>query len=712
MEFLSARFTGSVFAARHWRAGTIVLGMIGWLTGLAPVSSSSLFPFEGTNVAPSASYILTPKPNADYAPEKTGRELTDGIRSFGRFWSNGQSIGWEKRSPVFFRQTYQEETAIKRIEIGTGKNARSMIALPSHALVYIAGDDGRFAFLGDVRGAWQRDSSVADGTTTLSLNFEPVRVRHIKIVLFRDSPFLFLDEVRILSANAGARVDGSMTEDQVTEHAVARRRSEAENRAGQAPLGPNEAQRFAWPLAEAASSTDRAQCSIAQISPWIEGTAHEILAASPAAIGPSFHVKGGWLVAAFRVENRTSANQNVRLDFGNRVGTGNPRSSVVSYVLGLDYQWRADVVQNSDQIVLPPSSFTMLLAEAPIVDTGNVQLVTTIECGPAKAAFDLIGRAIPVEDQARPYGNLWSYLTGPVARTASCWPEFHDDVGVNTAVVNETALNRRVNKNAEALLRTYLRTFSKSRRLLLYMEMTDPSWPQGDDETKLEAELTEWWGWVSRVLREENYKGEIAFYPIDEVRPSQVRRLNMIAGIFRRIAPGIPLYGTIDDASSLETADVDIAQVLDRLVPSLPPDMARRKEIQVYSTKPLGKTLSMSNHYRRLSWLAFSASLHGSGFWSMWDASGTSSPQLGWSDFGGSERDYAAVYGSPAGCIYPSRRLLAWRRGLEDFAIFNACRSRSTEDLRGKVQAFVNKEDREAADYDETLSTVAQSCID
>jgi hypothetical protein len=142
----------------------------------------------------------------------------------------------------------------------------------------------------------------------------------------------------------------------------------------------------------------------------------------------------------------------------------------------------------------------MLLAEAPVSGSGDPQLGTTITCGSSSIDFELTGRVIPIEDQARPYGNLWSYLNGPVARTPTCWPSFHQDVGVNTAVVNETALNLRINKNAETLLRTYLRTFSKSRRILLYMEMTDPSWPQGEDEKALEAELTEWWNWVLNIL--------------------------------------------------------------------------------------------------------------------------------------------------------------------------------------------------------------------
>lgn len=696
-----------------WLRAVSVFAAVAWLVAHTCIATAAPLPPEGTNVAPLAPYSLTPKPNADYAPEKTGRELTDGVRSFGRFWSNGLSVGWEKRSPIIFRQTYPTETPIKSVEIGTGKNARSMIALPSHALVYAAGDNGRFAFIGDARGEWKSDKTVADGVASLSLQFESVMVRHVVIVLFRDnSSFLFLDEVKILSFESGKSLNGTLAEDQITEHAVAWRRSQSFVRAGPGPLGSNPSERRAWPLTQSVALARTQRCSATRISPWVEGTAKEILNAPAVASIPSLHVPGGWLVAAFRIENNTQHEQIIDVEYASAEGVDAPKTSVVSYVLGLDYEWRADVVEKVDRVPLPAGSFALLLIEAPISKAGELRLGTTIECGHDRISVELTGRSIPIASQARPYGNLWSYLTGPVARTPSCWSSFHQDSGVNTAVVNETALNRRLNRNAEAFLRTYLRAFSNSTRLLLYMEMTDSTWLQSDSETELEAELSEWWSWVSNVIKQEKYSGEVVLYPIDEAKPGQVQRLNMIARVFRRIAPGIPLYGTVDDVSVLESADLDIMQVLERVVPSIPPHIVQQKELHLYSTRPLTKTLSVSNHYRRLSWTAFGASLRGSGFWSMWDASGISSPNTGWSDFGGSERDYAAVYGSPEGCVYPSRRLLAWRRGLEDFAVLEACRKQSQTDLRANVQTFVRREGQEPDRYDETLYDLVQGCID
>ena len=88
-----------------------------------------------------------------------------------------------------------------------------------------------------------------------------------------------------------------------------------------------------------------------------------------------------------------------------------------------------------------------------------------------------------------------------------------------------------------------------------------------------------------------------------------------------------------------------------------------------------------------------------------------SAAKEGWSDFGGSERDYAVAYGSAEGCINPSRRLLAWRRGLEDFAILDACRRQMPDrNLRAQALSFIRDDKHLAPDYDEKLSDLIQSC--
>ncbi|MEE1658406.1 hypothetical protein VB618_19580 [Microvirga sp. CF3062] len=677
------------------------------------MAAADRLPPKGTNVAPLVPYTLSPRPNAEYALEKTGRELTDGVVGFGRFWSNGTSIGWERRSPVQYQQRFTQAVPIDKIEIGTGASTRSAVALPSHAMVYVANDDGRFRYVGDAREPWQRDELSKNGMKSMKISFSPLIVREVIIVLFRDSSFLFLDEVQITAAKEGSNVEGDLTSEQITPDAINRRRSESERRAGQGPLGNLPNQRYAWPLAQTDIKSTEQKCTSTRVSPWIEGAAQELLVAQSVPNEPSFHVKGGWLVAAFRLENHSDSERVATIKFGATEGVEPAWTSIVAYALGLDYKWRTDVVIRINSVSLPPRSYMLLLTEAPIQSAGNLKLEASVRCGEDQERYEITGRAVPIEDQSRPYGNLWSYLNGPIARTQTCWPSFHQDMGVDTAVVNETALNKDINKEAEALLRTYLRTFSKARRMLLYMEMTDPSWTQSLDDKILEGELRSWWAWVSNVIKEEKFGGEVVLYPIDEVKPDQVERLNAISRVLRRVSPSTRIYGTIGAPEILSTVDLDILQVIESALPHLPREVAQKKEIQIYATRPGGKSLSLNNYYRKLSWLAFGASLSGSGLWSMWDSSGMSSPQSGWSDFGGSERDFGLVYGSIEGCVHPSRRLLAWRHGLEEMAVLNACNLRiPLAMLREHAHELTLRDDLVTSDYDETLAALTRDCAD
>ena len=184
---------------------------------------------------------------------------------------------------------------------------------------------------------------------------------------------------------------------------------------------------------------------------------------------------------------------------------------------------------------------------------------------------------------------------------------------MDPAVIPPEALPRKADRQSEMLLREYLQVFASSRRILLFMDLADPSWSTVEGPT-LENALRSWWGRVSEVIDQAGFEGEVVFYPIDEVKPWQVARLNAAIAAFHRIAPGIPVFGTIDDPSLVRLVHLDKMQVLERVIPWLPPGIAKTKEVQVYGTRFHSKTRSPSNYFRRISWLAFGASLRGSAF--------------------------------------------------------------------------------------------------
>lgn len=620
---------------------------------------------DGQNIAPLTPYVLTPAPNYGLATGVPDKVLTDGRRPTGRFWVGSDSVGWYWKSPVVYRQTFRTDQIIRRIELGTGQALGSEISLPANAFVYVSKRDDRWVYVGDAGAAGR----VADGTHTLSVDFAPVEARSIAIVFYRASPYMFLDEVRILAAAGGRPATATAETSDFIGDASARRRAFAEKRAGVGPLGANVASRVGWPLEPNAPIGRR--CRVSRIAPWTEGDPTTLMRADAYA-GTTVHAVGGWLSGLIRIENPSPEPMKVDLKQSGGAGTAGAELLLAQYVLALDYRWRADVLVPKQELIVPPRSMSLLVVRARVESPGEVRVNLEVGCGGERAPITIFGRAEQIEAGDRPYGNTWSYLIGPSRNLGRCRTVIHEDAWIDTAVVEAAALTPRRGAIVDAKLRTYLRVFAQSRRMLLFMDVNDAAWTR-DNGAQLELELRAWWAWVSKAIREEGYKGEVLIYPIDEITSEQLPRLDATVRALRQIAPSVPIYATIDNVGAAESTAGDFRQFHDRVLTRISPTTPRGRSPQLYATAYYGKALGLSTYYRRLSWLAFGAGLEGAGVWSMWEGSGADQPQFGWSDFGGVEKDFSLVYADPSGCPLPSRRLMAFQRGLEDFALMNAC---------------------------------------
>ena len=101
-----------------------------------------------------------------------------------------------------------------------------------------------------------------------------------------------------------------------------------------------------------------------------------------------------------------------------------------------------------------------------------------------------------------------------------------------------------------------------------------------------------------------------------------------------------------------------------------------RPETHLYATRDGGKLQPAHGYYRAQGWQAYLKGFIGLGYWALWDSVGETEPESGWSPFGGGDRDFGTLYAAPGGCAWPSRRLLAWRRGMEEYRILKYCEGR------------------------------------
>lgn len=621
---------------------------------------------DGYNLAQTTPYQLAPAPNYDLAKGVPDRVLTDGRIASGRFWVGADSVGWQWKSPIIYRQTFLSTQTVRRVELGTGQAARSEISVPANAFVYASGREGEWAYIGD---AAKLAGSVAEGRHTLSLDFDPVKARSIAIVIYRNAPYVFLDEVRILAATGGREIEANIELGDVIGDAQRRRRAFAEHKAGTAPIGPDRSARTAWPLEH--FETGGRGCLVTSIAPFTESDPAALMHAEHQD-GDTSHAVGGWLVGLLRIVNSSNVAVNVAVNTRRQSGVGMPEAFAAKYVLALDYRWRADVLTPIQALVVPARSMSLVVVRAPVTSPGRLSAAIEVACAEARTEILINGRAVQIEDVDRPYGNTWSYLLGPSRQLSRCGSTIHDDAWINTAVVESAVLAPKRSPRLDAQLRSYLRTFARSRRLLLFMDLTSSAWVP-DDGPQLEEQLKTWWASISAVIAEEAYKGEVLFYPIDEIRDGQFARLDAAIRILRRIAPAVSIYATIDNMPAALAVSSDVKQFHDSLLPQMSSIAAFGRSPQIYATSYYAKALGLSSYYRRMGWLAFGLGLDGAGIWSMWDANGADQPETGWLDFGGNERDFNLVYADRSGCPLMSRRLMAFQRGLEDFAIMRAC---------------------------------------
>jgi hypothetical protein len=224
------------------------------------------------------------------------------------------------------------------------------------------------------------------------------------------------------------------------------------------------------------------------------------------------------------------------------------------------------------------------------------------------------------------------------------------------------------------------------------------------------ADLRKWWEWVQSVAKAQGLKGEIILYPIDEPQPGDVALLLRTRDLFRRAGVTARIYATAEYKSAPALQSLDIVQ-LHRPTPAMR-DSLKVAELEAYDTRRDGKLLSVNGYYRMQGWQAFQLGLTGIGLWSAWDSSGSGDPASGWNPFTGAvERDFGMLYAAPERCSWPSRRLLAWRRGLEENRILRGCaKQKPGSDAAAQVEAAITAGDSAAAR--QALEQVAANCTD
>ena len=636
-----------------------------------------------------ATYRLDPAPNYALALAQGGRELTDGRIGRGQIWTNGSAAGWSWRMPVTVTLDLLQPASIDHVRIHTASGTQASVYRPSQITLFGGDGSGRFDFLAASSLGNDADNSPSPAESSLDIRFPPHRISQLLVVAFARGAFLFLSEIEAFeAASAGQEVGGRLPDPAAArQFAIDHRRMQIERASVPHPMGPDPARRWAMPLG--ADAAGPPGCTMERIDPWTLRPAPEKPGSRLTAL------TGGHDYAAWRVANRSAAELPVKAEVARAAGIGT-RVLALAHAQALSRAWVADVVTPFEGTVLPAGSALLLLVEASPETGGSRKLDVALSCGDHRLASALDLTAIAADPGTPPlHGNLWTYLHQPphlpVAQGLACDARFLERYGVDTATVHPAALFDDGGNRPTELLRRYFETHRGEARLLLYMDIKTRRWAftsMPDDEAA--AWLRDWWDWVETTAKAAQVSGELLLYPIDEPRSADLPAMKRFREFARRAGIEARIYATLERGSLAILPFVDVAQLHrpGQLRTNLA-GLLGRQEWHGYDTREDAKLLSPDGYYRRQGWEAYTLDLKGVGVWSAWDSTGLGDPASGWNPFTGQqEHDFGLIYAAPDGCAWPSLRLLAWRRGLEESRLLRQCAKRL---LEGRVERLARQ---------------------
>jgi len=627
--------------------------------------------FESRNVAANRPYLLVPAPNYEPISNHVGTALTDGVTGVGSTWVNGQAVGWSWRSPtisIYFDREY----AVDRAKVYITANKTVGILFPSQLFIYGGNGTGNYMFLASSSLKVEDESPAEANTVAFDISFDSTIVKEMLVIGYARGQYFFITEIEAWSAQIGLPIAPTFaSKDEAFKDSIRRRRSAAETTHQDKPTGPKVYNRWFMPLPEdkpVHSIGNR--CVIDRIDPWGNLQYQKTTAALTSMLGNSDYI-------ALNIRNFTDDDLAVDVF---AFGDFDVARYALAYVQSLDLTWVPDVVTPFETITLPPKSSIIVFVKITPRNVGRTEINLKIGCG----AFDNALSTQYVAVRPNPsipalIGNMWSYLDSPehsaVKAALSCSPTFLTEHAIDMVDIPPGALQDSSNLRPTELLRQYMRSFRFSRYITLFMNINHTSWAflSLPDDLAVRR-VRAWWDWLNQIAKEENVQGEILIYPVDEPRLDDLALLFRMRRLIKEAGIAARFYGTIDKFILASIFPYDVVQLLD-------PTSTQKQllhfssvtSILSYSTKHNAKMLSVNDYYRSQAWRAFDLQLSGIGIWALWDSTGSNDPSNGWSPFGRNERDFATLYQGPDGCGWPSRRLLAWTRGIEEERLFRHC---------------------------------------
>lgn len=620
---------------------------------------------------------ISPQPNYRTATQPwTIGMLHDGLTSNGAIWTKPGALTWQDSGTVLFHADIfdAKDRVSGTVQLHFGCATKSSVGLPSRVDIY--GMEGSsLVHLGGISPA--AGAVCAGESSWISV---PIRyaTRKLVIAASASSSFLSLDEIKWDAGNPEPFLThetvGNSNDAVLKDTKIRLARSLHDSKGASAALTASWKAKFgtslaAWPVADKYSDlnqfpaldaiTQNARCELFGVQDETESTCIGLLNPSTSPKTVSIKIIGDG-------QQSISINQLSAVLVSGGAQSFDPivpvKGSITVNPNSASYIW---LRVNMAGLKAGVNTFTLKLSSS----TGDaVQLPVSITVFPLRTAEAQTPKAI-----------LWSYISDkPVfANNPSAALKQITDYGVNVFVVhpgNVPSLDLKNQLTNTAKFSSEVSLYKGRGQVLLFLNLTKA----------LPPNMAKWAEAMGDLMKRLGFDAsQWAFYPIDEpgVEGDKVDRLELVAAQIRRGLPSARIYSNPNESVSHKITDANLNRLikLSTIVQPVLSIAERSPEFQksardywVYSVPPSPtKAANPHRHYRALSWQAWKLGATGVGLWSYSDTTGSSA----WDDLDGRRPDFAMAYEDKnGGAPIPSRRLEAFRDGLEDFRMLNLAR--------------------------------------
>ena len=152
--------------------------------------------YAATNLAFGKSYKISAKPNYMLsAPSRDQTSLTDGKYTFGHFWTDKRTVGWQAQKNIEILIDLEKVSDIGSIILNTVRGVGAGVYYPAHIYAFVGTDMKHFLYVGDIVSSDNTPGLYQ--TKKFTLDNVAAKGRYVLLEVVPKGYYFFCDEIEI-----------------------------------------------------------------------------------------------------------------------------------------------------------------------------------------------------------------------------------------------------------------------------------------------------------------------------------------------------------------------------------------------------------------------------------------------------------------------------------------------------------------------------------